>query len=632
MAPLVIAISGCTSSGKTTLALMLSEIFKNVSHSGIKIVHEDNFFAPKHELPLVTFKSKPSDLKFIQATLQYDAEGDYILSRGSFPTKAAWEPHWKVTGPHTDGWHAIDVAKLVESIESVKVADMVEETGELDEHTKLNSVYPENQADLIKFAPLIAELKDRVKEFTKSHAVTNAESRFDGFNIDSPIASASANSDGKGSIGPICFVEGFLLFADPSENVPATPTLTYDAESSGTVSVDQCPLVPNGDELVDPNVYAALQNGAAAPARGPIKPEEIYSPGVKPEHLYNPLPLVVTPATALNSHPVRPWDIDVFYAGTPRAAAANTADVPTVVTTEDIYSSPLTTNSLGLPDGAPIPDHVTTPLQKSQLNVLFDIKLFLPTSKHHAKKRRFGRSTYIDPPEGGRQPGQMWKAEGYFEDVAWKGYEDAHGWMFQGSDVHADPKWDASGKVGGANGVFVRPGLDDGIEVTVRWAVDTILKELGFRVSDAVKPYGATSVVNKGKGEAEGCSGYIDMRAGKGSGVGCRRCSDVDEANKRMSRFMEECEWETGRSDAGSGKGMSKRKSKLMAIRKTVQRQWVKAKQQYVISGLEGKVERIKTKGKEVWNSTVLGSPIIPTVTTLHRTLSKKVQKAKAKL
>jgi len=617
MAPLVIAISGCTSSGKTTLALMLSEIFKSYSNNGIKIIHEDNFFAQKHELPLVGFKSKPSDLKFIQATIQYDAEGDYTISRGSFKTKAAWEPHWKVTGPHADGWHAIDVAKLVENIESVKAAGMVEETGELDEHTKLNSVYPENQADLVKFAPLIAELQDRVKAFTKNHAVANSEPRFGGLNTNSPIKNASANGDEKESIGPICFVEGFLLFADPSESVPATPTLTHDAESSRTVSVDHCPLVPNGDELVDPNVYAALQNGTAVPAHGPIKAENIYSPGVKPEHLYNPLPFVVTPATALNSHPVRPWDINIYYAGTPRAAAANAADVPTGITAEDTYS-------LGLPD------RVTTPLQKSQLNQLFDIKLFLPTSKRHAKERRFRRSTYIDPPEGGRQPGQMWKAEGYFEDVAWKGYEDTHGWMFQGGDVHANPKWDASGKVGGANGVFIRPGLDDGIEVTVRWAVDTILKELGFRVSDAVKPYGATSIVNKGEGEVEGCGGYVGLGAGKG--VGCLRCSDADEANKRMSRFMEECEWETGRSDDGSGMGMGKRNSKLMAIRKTVQGQWVKAKQRYVTSGLEGKVERIKMVGKEAWNSTVLGSPIVPTVTTLRRSISKKAQKVKAKL
>ena len=57
---------------------------------------------------------------------------------------------------------------------------------------------------------------------------------------------------------------------------------------------------------------------------------------------------------------------------------------------------------------------------------VFDIKLFLPTTKAVAKTRRFQRVVYIDPPEGTRIPGQMWKTQGYFERVGWENYLREH--------------------------------------------------------------------------------------------------------------------------------------------------------------------------------------------------------------
>ncbi|KAH8803158.1 hypothetical protein F5884DRAFT_804590 [Xylogone sp. PMI_703] len=56
---------------------------------------------------------------------------------------------------------------------------------------------------------------------------------------------------------------------------------------------------------------------------------------------------------------------------------------------------------------------------------MIDIKLFLDISRTKAKAQRFSRPEYRDPLAGGtRKPGQWWKTEGYFESVVWKEYLD----------------------------------------------------------------------------------------------------------------------------------------------------------------------------------------------------------------
>ena len=111
---------------------------------------------------------------------------------------------------------------------------------------------------------------------------------------------------------------------------------------------------------------------------------------------------------------------------------------------------------------------------KDTLMPNFDIKLFLPLSKEQAKERRFGGERYIDAPEGVRVPGQMWKTDGYFEDVAWANYVRESRWLFE------DGEECVASALAEAHGVRIRPTVDAGVEETVRWAVDTILKELRY--------------------------------------------------------------------------------------------------------------------------------------------------------
>ncbi len=75
----------------------------------------------------------------------------------------------------------------------------------------------------------------------------------------------------------------------------------------------------------------------------------------------------------------------------------------------------------------------------------------------------------MDIKEGGmREPGQMWKTEGYWEQVAWRNYVKGHEWLVGGE----------TGELGGVkDGVYVR-ALDLGVEDTVRWAVGAVLEEM----------------------------------------------------------------------------------------------------------------------------------------------------------
>ncbi|RFU33543.1 hypothetical protein B7463_g2827, partial [Scytalidium lignicola] len=56
---------------------------------------------------------------------------------------------------------------------------------------------------------------------------------------------------------------------------------------------------------------------------------------------------------------------------------------------------------------------------------MIDLKLFLQIERNEAKARRFRRPEYCDPSVGGtRKVGQLWKTEGYFESVVWKEHLD----------------------------------------------------------------------------------------------------------------------------------------------------------------------------------------------------------------
>lgn len=120
--------------------------------------------------------------------------------------------------------------------------------------------------------------------------------------------------------------------------------------------------------------------------------------------------------------------------------------------------------------------HTTTPNAKRELNNLFHTKIFLPTSKVEAKKRRFKRTSYIDPPSGTRGPEELWKKEGYFEDITWPNYVREHGWMFSDNKFEVVP--DGTGHLHPAGDIFMLGQVDVDLETSTAFVVEVILNEL----------------------------------------------------------------------------------------------------------------------------------------------------------
>lgn len=107
---------------------------------------------------------------------------------------------------------------------------------------------------------------------------------------------------------------------------------------------------------------------------------------------------------------------------------------------------------------------------KGMMQTVMQIKLLLPTSKEVAKDRHFAKKPYIDGPAGKRVDGEMCTTDGYFESIIWENWTKEHDWLPTDADYYPS--------------IYVRPVINAGIDFTVRWAVDTILQDMGYEVAD----------------------------------------------------------------------------------------------------------------------------------------------------
>ncbi|EKD16778.1 uncharacterized protein L3040_006278 [Drepanopeziza brunnea f. sp. 'multigermtubi'] len=106
---------------------------------------------------------------------------------------------------------------------------------------------------------------------------------------------------------------------------------------------------------------------------------------------------------------------------------------------------------------------------KHYMQGLFDLKLFLSVSEPTAKNRRMHRPMYIDAPAGERIPGQMWRSEGYFDQIAWPSFAQTHRWLLDNREIRGFLEEDIS----------IQPVVDATTKETAEWAVSTILSKLG---------------------------------------------------------------------------------------------------------------------------------------------------------
>jgi nicotinamide/nicotinate riboside kinase len=106
----------------------------------------------------------------------------------------------------------------------------------------------------------------------------------------------------------------------------------------------------------------------------------------------------------------------------------------------------------------------------SAIQDYIDIKLFLRVSYTKAKARREARSGYVtiegfwqDPP-------------GYVDKIVWPNYVADHQWMFENRDVEGRMKEEAlrDSRIE----VQADKGPDVDMETTLKWAVETLMKDL----------------------------------------------------------------------------------------------------------------------------------------------------------
>ncbi|KAH8667484.1 hypothetical protein BGZ60DRAFT_515816 [Tricladium varicosporioides] len=376
---ITVGVSGCSSSGKTTLAFLLNEIFNPLAHPRLTpgtIVKQDAFFFPKANLPSRHFSCyplSPIERAFLEMSLaEYQAEkGDRKQSMPGLPDdnrslygieREGNGEGFGVRGPDSDCAAAVDFRRLVESLkgemgktggESAEVD--VDETGKCTggtmpgecSHSRKHTPNPPSALVVIeggeekarcKYRDLIYEQRLRVRELLRRGNLTSSQ---------------------NGAESPpfrFIFLEGFLLFTPPPHS-PLQFILTRGEQGS---------------------------------------------------------PLGVRCSACM-----RDW--------------------------------------------------------RQELMSLIEIPLFLPTSREAAKARRFSRNIYRDAHLGGRRlPGQMWKSEGYFEEVVWQGYRKEFGWLI---DTDGDGRGEDS-----RMGVWVRGKEDAGVEESVEWAVSVILEGLDGRL------------------------------------------------------------------------------------------------------------------------------------------------------
>jgi hypothetical protein len=128
--PFVLAISGCSSSGKTLLSLLLEAVFSDLDltvsdsvNSRLSqpiVIHEDDYFKLKDNCPIISFDTTHSDSGFILNSLCHPDLGLYHFKKhcetssvnGIQNTISEERILGSVTGPDTDCWEAIEVSTL----------------------------------------------------------------------------------------------------------------------------------------------------------------------------------------------------------------------------------------------------------------------------------------------------------------------------------------------------------------------------------------------------------------------------------------------------------------------------------------------------------------------------------------
>ncbi|KAE9370979.1 hypothetical protein N431DRAFT_468983 [Stipitochalara longipes BDJ] len=482
--PFTIAISGCSSAGKSTLAFLLAEIFADPSttSSEVQIIHGDAFFMPKHLCPLITYTSAPTDTTFCQATLTNDHIGEYAISWDGTRANNAFMTYTPSTtknvssyagsitseSPEYEQNNHPEVHDRVPSNDSVattfSIASRLHEGG----RTKVFTISgPDTDCDeAVNFVRMFDALKhtskhNEIDDVTKCLGTMNIEhetksdtdSEAGGALLASPISEHSEEG-------------GVPLFSRKQEVEDLAPPFPH-------LTIDIPALQAHHAELIS-SLRIKIQESLVQTSKEINHPCTLQLPRMQ---IIESFRLFSDPSTI-----------------TPGDSQSDTMHLLEIMHT---FLHKLQVVSLKLAEAGDVDDEleqeraaiehdiqIINTVCKRGMSDFFSTKLWLSTSEVAAKSRRFDRPAYIDTKDGGlREPGQMWKTEGYFDQIAWKNHVDAHAWLI-GEDGGEE-----TGELGTVKeGIHVR-AQDLGVEDTVRWAVGAVLEEMtkNLRIGEKIE-------------------------------------------------------------------------------------------------------------------------------------------------
>ncbi|CZR63880.1 uncharacterized protein PAC_13777 [Phialocephala subalpina] len=391
------------------------------------VMHQDTYFQPKCICPLERFRASENDLPFMLKSLSNDNAGHYVIMTDGIDPSAR-EP--LVTSSDADCDEAIDFITMLGMITTVintgELPNDVPSPGPPHLILGLDDSYPITQYhDLAPYATLIAELREVVAKNVTAHALENIKENRVGKYIQAP---ASGNST------PIS--EGAI-----------------DIKSNDSEDWVDIKINPRINTLL-PTIFFVEGFLLFSDPNGPAHDLEKM-------HIYTNLP----------SHYDLEWNQNAI-----REKFQSIADL----THELHHTSPQDPFSIKCQEEYEQEIWGKNIEAKYEMQGKFDMKMWLPTSKEEAFKRRFERDAYVDYPKGERHPGQMWKSEGYFDGIAWKHFEQEHAWLRDEGEKDLSKGGDAecTFKPGIFKGVYVRPKMDASVEETVRWAVEVVLHQV----------------------------------------------------------------------------------------------------------------------------------------------------------
>lgn len=155
-------------------------------------------------------------------------------------------------------------------------------------------------------------------------------------------------------------------------------------------------------------------------------------------------------------------------------------DVKALVTRSELFQAG---RSIGIVDGSLLYHDPT-------IRSLLDVKIFLRASRDIARQRRFEKPEYVDSESGDN----FWRTRDYFDRIIWPNYTEEHGPLFENGDVQSRPIVGLCEELG----IVIQPELDLSVLETLRWAAESIIKDISNREFQETPNLGLRSQSDRG--------------------------------------------------------------------------------------------------------------------------------------